>query len=168
MVREIHKLSNHKPTIVVFSGTIANATRGPRTDQSGRGGLRQRVHGGAAHPAVAVAAPLSRSLQPPQQPAGHARHPGGLPCRQPISSAVTLNISQGGLAIRTTSPLEVGTKLRVRFRLSTSRFDLESEARVAWSVPRLGMGVEFVKLDHESQAAIHAFVQAHFFSNRKA
>ena len=85
-----------------------------------------------------------------------------------ISSAVTLNVSQGGLAIRTTSPLDVGAVLRVRFRLSTSRFDLESEARVAWSVPRLGMGVEFIKLEHESQAAIHAFVHAHFFSNRKA
>ena len=34
-----------------------------------------------------------------------------------IATALTLNISHGGLAIRTTSPLDVGTIVKVRFRL---------------------------------------------------
>jgi uncharacterized protein (TIGR02266 family) len=169
MVRDIHKLiSNQRPIIVVFSGTIANAAEVRELTSLGVAGYVNE------YTAVQHILP---SLSPHLYPELYNRRSSprvtlGIPVAyrvaNQISSAVTLNISQGGLAIRTTSPLEVGATLRVRFRLSTSRFDLESEARVAWSVPRLGMGVEFIKLDHESQAAIHAFVQAHFFSNRKA
>jgi uncharacterized protein (TIGR02266 family) len=168
MVRDLHKLSNHKPTIVVFSGTIANASEVRELTTLGVAGYVNE------YTAVQHILP---SLSPHLYPDLYNRRSSprvtlGIPVAyrvgNTISSAVTLNVSQGGLAIRTTSPLDVGTKLRVRFRLSTSRFDLESEACVAWSVPRLGMGVEFVSLEHESQAAIHAFVHAHFFSNRKA
>ena len=168
IVREIHKLSNHRPVIVVFSSTIANAAEVRELTSLGVAGYVNE------YTAVQHILP---SLSPHLYPDLYNRRSSprvtlGIPVAyrvaNQIASAVTLNISQGGLAIRTTSPLEVGAKLRVRFRLSTSRFDLESDARVAWSVPRLGMGVEFVKLDHDSQAAIHAFVQAHFFSNRKA
>ena len=168
MVRDLQKLSKHKPTIVVFSGTIANATEVRELTTLGVAGYVNE------YTAVQHILP---SLSPHLYPDLYNRRSSprvtlGIPVAyrvgNTISSAVTLNISQGGLAIRTTSPLEVGAKLRVRFRLSTSRFDLESEARVAWSVPRLGMGVEFNGLEQESQAAIHAFVQSHFFSNRKA
>ena len=168
LVRDLQKLSKHKPTIVVFSGTIANATEVRELTTLGVAGYVNE------YTAVQHILP---SLSPHLYPDLYNRRSSprvtlGIPVAyrvgNTISSAVTLNISQGGLAIRTTSPLDVGAVLRVRFRLSTSRFDLESEARVAWSVPRLGMGVEFINLEHESQAAIHAFVQSHFFSNRKA
>jgi uncharacterized protein (TIGR02266 family) len=168
LVRELRKHSAHHPPIVVFSGTIANA-----------GEVRELTSLGVAgyvneYTAVQHILP---SLSPHLYPDLYNRRSSprvtlGIPVAyrvgNAIASAVTLNISQGGLAIRTTSPLEVNASLRVRFRLSTSRFDLESQARVAWSVPRLGMGVEFVNMDIEAQAAIHAFVQSHFFSNRKA
>jgi len=168
LVRDLHKLSNHKPVIVVFSGTIANAAEVRELTSLGVAGYVNE------YTAVQHILP---SLSPHLYPDLYNRRSSprvtlGIPIAyrvaNTISSAVTLNISQGGLAIRTTSPLEVGTTLRVRFRLSTSRFDLESEARVAWSVPRLGMGVEFINLQPESHAAIHAFVHSHFFSNRKA
>jgi len=168
MVRDLQKLGTHQPTIVVFSGTIANATEVRELTTLGVAGYVNE------YTAVQHILP---SLSPHLYPDLYNRRSSprvtlGIPVAyrvgSTISSAVTLNISQGGLAIRTTSPLEVGASLRVRFRLSTSRFDLESEARVAWSVPRLGMGVEFLNLEHESHAAIHAFVHAHFFSNRKA
>jgi len=168
LVRDLHKLSKHKPIIVVFSGTIANAAEVRELTSLGVAGYVNE------YTAVQHILP---SLSPHLYPDLYNRRSSprvtlGIPIAyrvaNTISSAVTLNISQGGLAIRTTSPLEVGTTLRVRFRLSTSRFDLESESRVAWSVPRLGMGVEFINLEPESHAAIHAFVHAHFFSNRKA
>jgi hypothetical protein len=85
-----------------------------------------------------------------------------------IMSAVTVNISPRGLAIRTAGPLAVGATLRVRFRLSTSRTEVESDAHVVWSEPGRGMGIEFSVLDAASQTAIEAFVHGHFFSNRKA
>jgi uncharacterized protein (TIGR02266 family) len=168
MVRDLHKLSTHRPTIVVFSGTIASASEVRELTSLGVAGYVNE------YTAVQHILP---SLSPHLYPDLYNRRSSprvtlGIPIAyrvaNTIASAVSLNISQGGLAIRTTSPLEVGASMRVRFRLSTSRFDLESEARVAWSVPRLGMGVEFVNLERESQAAIHAFVHAHFFSNRKA
>ena len=64
-----------------------------------------------------------------------------------IAAALTLNISRGGLAIRTTSPLDVGTAVKVRFRLPTAKKDIEAEAHVAWTDRRVGMGLQFTKLD---------------------
>jgi uncharacterized protein (TIGR02266 family) len=85
-----------------------------------------------------------------------------------IAAALTLNISKGGLAIRTMSPLQQDAKLRVRFRLPGSKRDIEAESRVAWSDRRVGMGLQFEKVDPADQAKVDEFVDQHFFSNRKA
>jgi hypothetical protein len=47
-----------------------------------------------------------------------------------IAAALTLNVSRGGLAIRTTSALDVGTGLKVRFRLPGGR--KRSTSRPKW------------------------------------
>jgi len=39
---------------------------------------------------------------------------------------------------------------------------------VAWSDRRVGMGIQFEVVEAANQAAIDQFVDAHFFSNRKA
>ena len=49
-----------------------------------------------------------------------------------------------------------------------SKRDIEAEGRVAWSDRRVGMGIQFDAVDAAHQAAIDTFVDAHFFSNRKA
>jgi uncharacterized protein (TIGR02266 family) len=85
-----------------------------------------------------------------------------------IASAFTMNISPRGLSIRTANPLDIGTSLRLRFRLTTARTDIESDAHVVWSEPGKGMGVEFSAIDPGSQSAIDSYVHGHFFSNRKA
>ncbi len=85
-----------------------------------------------------------------------------------IAAALTLNLSRGGVAIRTTSPLESGSRIRVRFRMPGSKRDVEAEGRVAWSDRRVGMGVQFEQVDPATQLVIDNFVDAHFFSNRKA
>jgi hypothetical protein len=46
--------------------------------------------------------------------------------------------------------------------------DIDAEGRVAWSDRRVGMGIQFDKVDPASQTIIDSFVDAHFFSNRKA
>jgi hypothetical protein len=56
----------------------------------------------------------------------------------------------------------------VRFRLSTARADVETDARVVWSEPGLGMGIEFSMLDDGARTTIESFVHSHFFTNRKA
>jgi len=84
-----------------------------------------------------------------------------------IAAALTLNLSKGGLAIRTMSPLPQGAKLRARFRLPGSKRDIEADSRIAWSDRRVGMGLQFEKVDPVDQAAIDEFVDQHFFTNRK-
>ena len=85
-----------------------------------------------------------------------------------IAAALTLNLSHGGIAIRTTSPLDGGAKIKVRFRMPGSKNDIDAEGRVAWSDRRVGMGIQFEIVDPAHQAVIDHFVDAHFFSNRKA
>jgi hypothetical protein len=58
--------------------------------------------------------------------------------------------------------------VKVRFRLPGGNKDIDAEARVSWVDRRLGMGLQFTKLDPADQRAVDEFVQSHFFSNRKA
>jgi len=54
----------------------------------------------------------------------------------------------------------------LKFRLGKK--DIDVEARVAWSDRGVGMGLQFISIDPSAQASIDDYVQAHFFSNRKA
>ena len=85
-----------------------------------------------------------------------------------IAAALTLNISHGGLAIRTTNPLDAETIVKLRFRLPISAKDIDAEARVAWADRRTGMGLQFTLVTSDDQATIDDFVRRHFFTNRKA
>ena len=85
-----------------------------------------------------------------------------------IATALTLNLSRGGLAVRTTSPLELGARARLRFRLPGGKRELDVEARVTWCDRRSGMGLQFDRVEGPDQTAIDEFVDAHFFSNRRA
>src|SRR6266496_1888662 len=88
--------------------------------------------------------------------------------RDRFQAALALNLSRGGIAIRTTSPLEAGAKIKVRFRMPGSKRDIDVEGSVAWSDRRVGMGVHFERVEPASQALVDNFVDAHFFTNRKA
>lgn len=85
-----------------------------------------------------------------------------------IASAVTLNVGKGGVGIRTMTPLEAGTRVRVRFRLPGAARDIEADARVRWADRNLGMGLQFEHLEAGDQAALDEFVDGHFFSSRRA
>lgn len=68
-----------------------------------------------------------------------------------IAGAVTMNVSRGGMAVRTLSPLDAGADVTVRFRLPTMPEDLERTGHVVWSDRRVGMGVQFnVELDQQA------------------
>ena len=58
--------------------------------------------------------------------------------------------------------------IRVRFRMHGSKRDIDAEGRVAWSDRRVGMGIQFERVDPGHQGIVDNFVDAHFFSNRKA
>jgi uncharacterized protein (TIGR02266 family) len=75
-----------------------------------------------------------------------------------IGSALTLNLGKGGLAIRTMTPLEASTRLRIRFRLPGSDSDVEADSRVVWRDRRVGMGLQFEQVDAADQAAVDEYI----------
>jgi uncharacterized protein (TIGR02266 family) len=167
LVRSIRKLDEGRLAILVFSGTIGSADEVRTLASLGVSGYINE-YSAVQHILPSLAPHLfpdnfNRRLSP--------RVVLGIPVAyrfgSTIAAALTLNLSKGGLGVRTMSPLGAGTKVRARFRLPGSKHDVEAEARVAWSDRRVGMGFQFEKVNAEDQAAIDDFVDQHFFSNRR-
>ncbi len=167
LVRSIRKLDDGSLPILIFSGTITSADE---VKELGALGVAGYVN---EYSAVQHILP---SLAPHLFPDNFNRRGGprvvlGIPIAyrfgNTIAAALTLNLSRGGIAIRTTSPLENNAKVRIRFRLPGSKRDIDAEGRVAWSDRRHGMGLQFERVEPQDQTAIDEFVDAHFFSSRK-
>jgi len=168
MVRAIRKLDDGVLPILVFSGTIASADEVRELAALGVAGYVNE-YSAVQH----ILPALAPHLFPDNfNRRGSPRVVLGIPVAyrfgNTIAAALTLNISKGGLGIRTMTPLAAGTKLKARFRLPGSKHDIEAESRVAWSSKQAGMGLQFERLSAEDQLAIDEFVDQHFFSNRKA
>jgi uncharacterized protein (TIGR02266 family) len=84
-----------------------------------------------------------------------------------ITAALAMDVSEGGMAIRTKNPPVRGTVLKVKFALPGSKKQLEAEGVVCWSVTQAGMGLQFTKVKPADQATISGFVEAHFFRSPK-
>jgi uncharacterized protein (TIGR02266 family) len=168
LVRAIRQLDDGKLPLLIFSGTIASADEVRDLAALGVAGYVNE-YSAAQH--------ILPSLAPHLFPDSFNRRSSprvilGIPVQyrfgNTIAAALTLNLSRGGIAIRTTSPLEGGSKIKVRFRMPGSKRDIDAEGRVAWSDRRVGMGIQFERVDPGHQNIIDNFVDAHFFSNRKA
>ena len=162
LVRSIRKLDGGRLPILVFSGTIGGASE---VRDLARLGISGYVNEYSASPQILP------SLAPHLFPDNFNRRDSprvtlGIPVAyrfgDTTAAAVTLNLGRGGLAIRTMSPLESSTRARVRFRLPNSRRDVDADARVAWSDRRVGMGMQFERIDAADQSAVEAFVSAQY------
>jgi uncharacterized protein (TIGR02266 family) len=168
LVRAIRKLDDGRLPILIFSGTIASADEVRDLAALGVAGYVNE-YSAVQH----ILPSLAPHLFPDSfNRRGSPRVVLGIPIQyrfgNTIAAALTLNLSRGGIAIRTTSPLEAASKIRVRFRMPGSKRDLDADGRVAWSDRRVGMGIQFERVDPGHQSLIDNFVDAHFFSNRKA
>jgi uncharacterized protein (TIGR02266 family) len=168
LVRSIRKMDQGRVPILVFSGTIATADEVRELAALGVAGYVNE-YSAVQH----ILPSLAPHLFPDNfNRRGSPRVVLGIPINyrfgNTIAAALTLNLSKGGIAIRTMSPLQADAKVRARFRLPGSRRDIEAESRVAWSDRRLGMGLQFEKVESTDQFAIDEFVDQHFFTNRKA
>lgn len=168
LLRNLRQIGGPQPAVVVFSGTIASALEVRELTSLGVAGYINE------YTSVQHIVP---SLTPHLFPDNHNRRSSpravlGIPIAyrfgNTIAAALTLNVSCGGLSIRTTSPLEQGTAVKLRFRLPGTKSDIDCEGKVAWVDRRVGMGVNFTWLSEADQKTISDFVQGHFFSNRKA
>src|SRR5687767_836035 len=167
LIRSIRKLDDGRLPILIFSGTITSAEE---VRELGALGVAGYVN---EYSAVQHILP---SLAPHLFPdnfnrRGSPRVVLGIPIAyrfgNTIAAALTLNISRGGIAIRTTSPLAQEAKARLRFRLPGSKKDIEADASVCWSDTRVGMGLQFERVSDADQNDINDFVDAHFFRPRK-
>jgi len=168
LVRSIRKLDEGRLPVLIFSGTIASADEVRDLAALGVAGYVNE-YSAVQH----ILPSLAPHLFPDNfNRRGSPRVVLGIPIQyrfgNTIAAALTLNLSHGGIAIRTTSPLDGGAKIKVRFRMPGSKKDVDAEGRVAWSDRRVGMGIQFDKVDASNQSVIDNFVDAHFFSNRKA
>ena len=91
------------------------------------------------------------------------------PDRQAFIQGYSLNVSTGGMFVRTREPQPVGTRLQFDFRTADGRSALRGLGEVVWHAPpsmpgqrpRIpGMGIRFVELDRESQRVVAAMVGA--------
>jgi uncharacterized protein (TIGR02266 family) len=168
MLRAIRKMDQERPPVMVFSGTIKSADE---VRELGTLGVSGYVNEYMA-PQNIVPALVPHLFPDISNRRSSPRVTLGVPVAyrfgNTIAAALTLNISHAGVAIRTTSPLAVGTAVKVRFRVPTAKHDIEAEATIAWTDRRVGMGLQFTKLAATDQSHIDDYIQGHFFSNRKA
>ena len=166
LIRSVRKLDQGRLPILVFSGTISSAEEVRELAALGVAGYVNE------YSAVQHILP---SLAPHLFPDNFNRRSSprvvlGIPVAyrsgDTITAVLTLNLSKGGIGIRTMNPLTESTRVRLRFRLPGARREVEAEARVAWSDRRIGMGLQFEKVQAEDQAAIDEFVDTHFFNTR--
>jgi uncharacterized protein (TIGR02266 family) len=168
LVRELRKIGDGQLPILIFSGTIGSAEEVRDLAALGVAGYINEYS--SEHHILPALAP---HLFPDNfNRRGSPRVTLGIPVSyrfgNTIAAALTLNISKGGLAVRTMSPLPPDSKIRTRFKLPNGKSDIEAESRVAWTDRRIGMGLQFEKVAPADQTAIDEFIDQRFFSNRKA
>ena len=167
LVRRLRQFHSTQPPLVVFSGTIADAAEVRAIGTLSVAGYLNE-YTAVQHIMPALLPYLSANGHTPRRwPRAVLAIPIAFLVNNTIATAVTLNVSFGGIAIRTASPLDRGTAVKLRFHLPGTSGQIEATARVVWGDRRFGMGLEFTQIEESDRAVIDAFVQSHFFSYRK-
>jgi uncharacterized protein (TIGR02266 family) len=168
LVRAVRKIDEGRLPILVFSGTIATAQQVQQLTELGVAGYLNE-YSAAEHIMPALAPHLFpdnfNRRSSPRVVLGISM---AYRFDRAIAGALSLNVGKGGVAIRTMTPLDAGARARVAFRLPASKRELDAACRVAWSDRRVGMGMQFERLDPADQTAIDEFVDHHFFTPRKS
>ena len=167
LVRSIRKLDDGHIPILVFSGTVKSVDEVRELGALGVGGYLNE-YSAVEH----ILPSIAPHLFPDNfNRRGSPRVVMGIPVSYRsagrIQAALSLNLSHGGIAVRTTTPLPSATALRLRFHLPGSRKELTVRAVVCWSDQKAGMGLRFTSVKPGDQKAIDEFVDAHFFRSVK-
>ena len=164
LVRAVRKLDGGRLPILVFSGTITSAEEVRELAALGVAGYINE-YSAVQHILPSLAPHLfPDNFNRRSSPRVVLSVPVAYRFGDTITAVLMLNLGKGGLSIRTMSPLQVGSKTRVRFRMPGARREVEADAKVTWSDGRIGMGLEFERLEALDQEAIDEFVDGHFFT----
>jgi hypothetical protein len=81
------------------------------------------------------------------------------------ADAYLVNVSQGGMQIRTSDPVENAKGLHVSFELPGARSGLKAKAEIAWQDKRGNLGIRFVKLLPQQQRTLQLWLAQQYFAN---
>ena len=170
LVRTIRKIDGGRLPILVFSGTIASADEVRDLAALGVAGYVNE-YSAVQH----ILPSLAPHLFPDNfNRRGSPRVVLGIPVAyrfgNTIAAALTLNLSKGGLAIRTMSPLQSSTPRSASASGCPARsadIEAESPRRLERPARRDGPAVREGRI-RSIRRAIDEFVDQHFFTNRKA
>ena len=76
-----------------------------------------------------------------------------------------VNVSQGGMQIRTDRPLETSAPLQIAFELPGARAAVKAQAEIAWQDQKGHMGIRFVKLAPRQQRTLQLWLAQQYFAN---
>jgi uncharacterized protein (TIGR02266 family) len=167
LVRRVRKLDQGQLPILVFSGTVSSVDEVHELAAIGVAGYLNE-YSAVEHILPSIAPhlfPDSYNRRESQRVVTGLAVSYRIGTR--ITAALSLNLSRGGIAIRTAAPPERDTMLKMRFALPGSKKEMHTEGIVCWSVPKSGMGIRFTSVKPVDQAALDAFVDAHFFRSVK-
>ncbi|SRR5579871_50128 len=85
--------------------------------------------------------------------------------RQQKLEGQLINLSQGGLQVRTDASTEAAQASRVSFSLPGMKSAVKAQVEVAWSDGRGNVGVRFVKMSSALQNALRVWLAQQYFAN---
>lgn len=167
LVKRIRKLDGRKIPILLFSSSVTSVDEVRELASLGVSGyLNEYI--ATEHILPSIAPHLFPGTFHKRE---HPRVVMGIPVSykigKTITAALAMDVSSGGMAIRTNKPPVRGTVTKVKFALPGSKRQLEAECVVLWSVTKAGMGMRFTKMKPADQALLDGFVEAHFFRSTK-
>ena len=167
LVKRVRKLDGRKIPILLFTSSVSSVDEVRELASLGVSGYINEYLA-TEHILPSIAPHLFPGTFHKRE---HPRVVMGIPVSYKIgktlTAALAMDVSAGGMAIRTNKPPVRGTVLKVKFALPGSKRQLEAEGVVLWSVAKAGMGMRFTKVKASDQAVISGFVEAHFFRSTK-
>ena len=84
---------------------------------------------------------------------------------QKSQSAELINLSQGGMQIRTESTVDAERPLHISFDLPGAKSVLKAQAEVVWRDQRGNVGIRFVKVPQPQQRTLQLWLAQQFLAN---
>jgi c-di-GMP-binding flagellar brake protein YcgR len=76
-----------------------------------------------------------------------------------------VNLSQGGMQIRTEDSVEAAKPLQISFDLPGARSSLKAQAEVVWKDKQGNVGIRFVKIAPHEQRTLQLWMAQQYFAN---
>jgi hypothetical protein len=77
--------------------------------------------------------------------------------------AELLNVSRGGIGVRTKADLQTGEVVRLRFSLPGRKLVVQAQAAVAWRRPNGDIGLRFDEIAKASQDELQLWLEGRYF-----